>query len=81
MLIVTVTPNNAPTVDSLPDHFEVSENQVVELEIWNLAYSAAENDAPITCSMTSNPVGPFDLRETGTPNGKINNTKFYSLLF
>ena len=72
-VLVTVTPNMAPTVDALPDHIEVSENQVVELEIWTLAYTDAETDT-VTCDIASNPAGgPFDLREAGlgTPNGEL----------
>ncbi|XP_063406149.1 protocadherin Fat 4-like [Mytilus trossulus] len=69
VLTVDVTPNLAPTVDNLPDHFEVSENQVVELEIWNLAYTDPESDTPVTCVIVTDPAGgPFDLRESGTPN-------------
>lgn len=71
VLTVDVTPNLAPTVDNLPDHFEVSENQIVELEIWNLAYTDPESDSPVTCVTVTDPAGgPFDLRESGTPNGK-----------
>lgn len=71
VLTVDVTPNLAPTIDNLPDHFEVSENQIVELKIWNLAYTDPEGDTPVTCVIVTDPVGgPFDLRESGTPNGK-----------
>jgi hypothetical protein len=55
------------------DHIEISENQVVELEIWTLAYTDAETDT-VTCDITSNPAGgPFDLREAGlgTQNGEL----------
>lgn len=70
-LIVDITENSAPTVDNLPDHFELSENSVLETEIWNLGYTDAESDT-VTCSIATNPAGsPLDLRESGTPNGEF----------
>lgn len=74
-LTIDVTENKAPTVNNLPDHFELSENSVLEAEIWNLGYTDAEGDT-VTCVIDTNPAGsPLDLRESGTPNGLF---AFYS---
>lgn len=68
-LTVSVTVNNPPSITALPDTTVISENVIIETNLWNFTVTDVEGDT-FLCTLTSDPAGPFDLRKDPSTGGK-----------